>query len=80
MYVNTCLVRILFRIFLNNRCFFALTFQLCLRKAVRKIQKIEEELKLNEARRLLVCADGVNILIKNIISLKDMTKFFYYFL
>jgi hypothetical protein len=27
---------------------------------------------LNEARRLLVCADGVNILSKNIISLKEM--------
>ena len=27
-------------------------------------------MKLNEARRLLVCADGINILSKNVICLK----------
>jgi hypothetical protein len=47
-------------------CFIPIAFQLCCRLCLQKVLENQEELEFNETYQILVYADYVNILSKNL--------------
>jgi hypothetical protein len=58
------------------KCFFATTFELYFKYAVRKVQENQVALKLNGKHQLLVYAGDLNLLGDNIDTIKTNTETF----
>jgi hypothetical protein len=72
IYINTSMVHFLFRMVRNKRML--LFFNIDLEHAIRKVQENQVGLELNRTHQLLVNVNDVDIMGKNINTIKKYTK------